>query len=123
MCGFHSCPEKLLYAVQGGKWRDAHGPGTPGAPSGAQSLGPAIEWAGLLMRAMSWDTWAPHLVVFSYVISAHMVSTLPDACSSSGPALGCARMPQIEPAWALLTDRLAVTGGHGLTADLVLVEG
>lgn len=33
-----------------------------------------------------YDTWAPHLVVFSHVISSSAVSTLPDACSNSGPA-------------------------------------
>lgn len=69
-----------------------------------------------LMRAMSCDTWAPYLV-FSYVISVYTVSTWTDACSNSDPALGCARMPLIEPAWALLTGHLAVTVGHGLTAD------
>lgn len=71
---------------------------------------------------MSCDTWAPHLV-FSYVISMYVVSTWTDACSNSGPALGCARMPLIEPAWAPLTGHLAVTVGHGLTADPVLGSG
>lgn len=73
-----------------------------------------------LIRAMSCDTWAPHLVV-CYVIGVCAVSTLTDACSNSGPALGCARDraclgPSHRP-------HPTVSVGHDLTADPVVGVG
>lgn len=52
-----------------------------------------VDWStcppSLMKRAVLCDTWAPHLVVFSCIISSSAGSTLPDACGNSGPAWMC----------------------------------